>query len=616
MKPLTPEMVPSELRERPQWVLWKLVERDGKVTKVPFAVDGSMAKSNDSSTWSDFRTAWKAFLAGGYTGVGFMFSEADPFVGIDLDSCRDPKTGTVAPWAKTIIQRFGSYAEMSPSMTGVKIFAIGKSPFPGGRKVDVAEAEQIGDKRPAIEVYDRLRYFAVTGWRMKGPFDELRDATEPMAELAAKYFQKAPEFTPGEGMADYYSETQVEERARRYLAKMPGAVSGASGHNTTFKAACILILGFGLSEGTSFGLLAEWNAGCSPPWTEHELRHKIASASKAGGTRNYLRNIPLEKQQSVSLPEYREPPRAASPAEVKLPSVVELKDGAAQYLDSLDDGSPDLVTTGVPGLDDALGGGIMLGEMVVFAARPGHGKTAVALQCGHHWTLIGHPVLMISQEMTIKALGKRLLQFLSPMYEHQWKENTAELRDDLKKHSDKRQPFYIAQSVSNSTSAVALIEKMVSEKAVKCIIVDYAQILKGVGKTRYEEITQTSEALRIIATKCNIVMLAVCQLGRQIEQREHFIPKLSDIKESGAFEQDADIIVFPLWPKKLDDKQPPEKFQFIIGKNRNRGVHQFSVECKFEPWRQRLLAADQADDAVPIGAENESPDNHPEIGLF
>src|SRR5690606_3701479 len=77
---------------------------------------------------------------------------------------------------------------------------------------------------------------------------------------------------------DFHSHDAAIERARKYLAKVPPAVSGQSGHNTTFHAACVLVCGFMLERQQALGLLAEWNQACQPPWSDRELEHKVDSA--------------------------------------------------------------------------------------------------------------------------------------------------------------------------------------------------------------------------------------------------------------------------------------------------------------------------------------------------
>jgi len=81
---------------------------------------------------------------------------------------------------------------------------------------------------------------------------------------------------------------QVVARARKYLAKIPGAISGSGGHNHTFHTACILVCGFSLDAAQALELMREWNDKCEPPWSDGELEHKITGALKTSGERGYL----------------------------------------------------------------------------------------------------------------------------------------------------------------------------------------------------------------------------------------------------------------------------------------------------------------------------------------
>lgn len=141
------ECIPVELRRRPQWVLWRLEDRGDGPTKVPYSPRGGRAKSTDLMTWGTFEEAMLAL--GHFDGLGFMFCSGDPYTGVDLDGCRDPETGDIEPWAAEIIEAMDSYAEVSPSGTGVHIIAKGKVPAPL--------------KRLRIEIYSAERYFTVTG---------------------------------------------------------------------------------------------------------------------------------------------------------------------------------------------------------------------------------------------------------------------------------------------------------------------------------------------------------------------------------------------------------------------------------------------------------------------
>ena len=148
------ENIPPELKVLPQWVCWKWENRDGEPTKPLYnSKTGKKASHSDPSTWGLFEDAVNTSKKG-FDGIGFVFSPDDPFCGIDLDECRDPVSGKIERWAEKLIQEFDSYTEVSPSGTGLKIFLKGQ--LSGG-----------GIKTKHVEVYDRTRYFTVTGevWR-------------------------------------------------------------------------------------------------------------------------------------------------------------------------------------------------------------------------------------------------------------------------------------------------------------------------------------------------------------------------------------------------------------------------------------------------------------------
>lgn len=146
-----------------QWVVWRPAMREGKLNKIPVnARSGGGASSTDPRTWSTFAHAVAAFRRQPqrYGGAGFVFSSGDPFTGIDLDHAIDLETGEVAGWADAILTRFPrAYAELSPSGTGIKLFV--RSRMPEGAK---HKRTGLGaDRKGAVELYDRARYFTVTG---------------------------------------------------------------------------------------------------------------------------------------------------------------------------------------------------------------------------------------------------------------------------------------------------------------------------------------------------------------------------------------------------------------------------------------------------------------------
>jgi hypothetical protein len=149
--------VPDELKSRPQWVTWRRLERDGKPTKLPYDAERhSLADVTSPKTWQPFPLAKVAADLKGYDGVGYVFSARDPYTGIDLDHCRDKVTGAIELWAQREIDAFHSYSEISPSGEGVHIFVRATKP------------EGAGCRSPHVEVYDRERYFTVTGDHLAG----------------------------------------------------------------------------------------------------------------------------------------------------------------------------------------------------------------------------------------------------------------------------------------------------------------------------------------------------------------------------------------------------------------------------------------------------------------
>src|SRR5215213_1666534 len=123
------------VKELAQWVNWRYGERDDKLTKVPICpCTGELAAVDRPETWATYEEAVRASKEHGYDGVGFVFTEGDPYAGIDLDKCRDPLTSEVEEWAKELIEHLDSYAELSPSGTGIHVLVKATLPSGGRRK--------------------------------------------------------------------------------------------------------------------------------------------------------------------------------------------------------------------------------------------------------------------------------------------------------------------------------------------------------------------------------------------------------------------------------------------------------------------------------------------------
>lgn len=182
---LDPAAIPAALRERPQWVCWKYITRGGKQTKCPVNPrGGGRADSTDPSTWASFDEAIAAWRAGDrYAGVGYVFAADDPYTGIDLDGCIDDG-GTLVASAREIVEALSSYSETSPSGRGVKVFIAGRKP------------EGVGCKSKAIagyketEVYDRDRFFTLTGRHLRGTPSTVEDRQPQLESLCQRLWPK------------------------------------------------------------------------------------------------------------------------------------------------------------------------------------------------------------------------------------------------------------------------------------------------------------------------------------------------------------------------------------------------------------------------------------------
>ncbi len=568
------EKVPQALIQRHQWVLWRTEERDGEPTKVPYTRTGVPAKSNDPATWSNFDEIKARYERGGYDGVGYVFAADDPFCGIDLDSCHDPFPGKVTDWAREVILKLKSYAEVSPSEAGVKLFVKAKWNYEGHKQI--VDSAGVSKKKPAIEIYDKLRYFAVTGMRLQGP-SEPQDRQAEVDWLRTKFWP-AQQAAPSE----FYSPNSVAARAAKYIERMPPAISGQGGHNAAFRVACVLVLGFDLNQESALGVMRQWNASCKPPWSDRDLIHKLRDADKQEGERGYIRGVQPARFDSVRVPFYKPSPVAYQPRELTLDSA------ALEYLKMRQEGHAKLIETGIPDLDYALGGGIEHSEMMIVASRPSHGKSMIGLQLTHFWTAAGMPVLFLSEEMSPLALAKRTIQFASDLPEERWDQNQAELEAGVREHLANRAPCYIVETCRTADVAADAVRRHVEENKVQCVIVDYAQLIAGKGRTRYEQTCDMSTGLRRLANEFKIVVVALCQLNREIEKRKVFTPQPSDLRDAGQLEQDADVIVFSVWPHRISSKKPAHEYLLFVAKNRNRQINQSMFEVRIEPGRQRL----------------------------
>lgn len=416
------------------------------------------------------------------------------------------------------------------------------------------------------------------------------DGTAALQELVSKFGQ--PVATASS--VDFRSDDAVLDRARKYVDKMDAAVSGDGGHNKTFAVACVLVKGFELSSSDALDVLREYNQRCDPPWSERELQHKIDSATRAKGASGYLRNARPERWESINVPQYSEPQQQSRVVVAKeLPPATRktLKQCVEEAIDDAQQESAGLIDLGFPELNYALGGGVAYGEFVLCAARPSHGKSAMALQMLHKITADGVPCAFLSEEMNAKSLGKRTLQHVQTLPVDQWKGNADLLKSQMNRHFASRAECFVIEASRTVDRVCEQIRSLAKTEGVKAVAIDYVQLLSNTKASRYEIVTATSVALRQCCTETNVMMIVLAQMSRAFDGRDSGCPKYSDLKESGQLEQDADVLMFLVWPHKMDPSEPKDKYEIWISKNRNREIRSFKVECTFDPDRQHIKAA-------------------------
>ncbi len=265
-----------------------------------------------------------------------------------------------------------------------------------------------------------------------------------------------------------------------------------------------------------------------------------------------------------------------------------MKDACHRYLDTLEKGEAVALASGIAALDESIDG-VAPGEMCVIAARPSHGKSALALQWLDHATSKGLPCLLISEEMSHLELGKRSLLSLATMEQKNWsKDEVYLLRTDVNRHYADRAPLYVVESCNTIERVEDVIEQFVGVHGVRLVCVDYLQLLGGRGQKRYDEITDISRRIKQAARRNNVALLAVCQLNREIDKRPDHEPKLSDLKESGQIEQDADLVIFLQWPCRFNVNLHPAEYRIFISKRRNGPIRAGKIITTFNPERQRI----------------------------
>ena len=266
----------------------------------------------------------------------------------------------------------------------------------------------------------------------------------------------------------------------------------------------------------------------------------------------------------------------------KFVSVGDSLNEAWERIDALHKGDGALrgVPTGFPDLDKLLSG-LQPSDLVILAARPSLGKTTLALDIARSVAIEENiPVGIFSLEMSTQQITDRLIASTAEV--DLWKLRTGKLdpnSDDfarIQMSLDKlsKAPIYIDDAASNSVMEMrAMARRLKAEHGLGLIIVDYLQLMEGKGRaeSRVQEVSEFSRSLKALAKELDVPVLALSQLSRNVEQRHPPIPRLSDLRESGSIEQDADIVMFIYREDKAKQGQGGREniAEILIEKHRN-----------------------------------------------
>ena len=312
---------------------------------------------------------------------------------------------------------------------------------------------------------------------------------------------------------------------------------------------------------------------------EHAIRRKLI----AQATRLIEKGYDEEKQVEDLLEDAESGIFSLSQANVSR-DFRPIKDALTESFDRLDElqkssGKLRGVPTGLRDLDSKLAG-MQNSNLLILASRPGQGKTSMALNIAQHVGAIsGLPVGIFSLEMSQEELVDRLLVGQADI--DAWKLKTGRLDE---KDFDKlslamgqlaEAPIYIDDTPGISISEIRTkARRLQIEHGLKLLIVDYLQLIHGRNlENRVQEVSEISQSLKNIARELKIPVLAISQLSRAVESRGTRRPQLADLRESGAIEQDADVVMFIY----REDPEHPEQVILDIQKHRNGPVGEINL---------------------------------------
>ncbi len=262
-------------------MVWKAALRNGKPTKLPVSpMTGRLAAIDSLTSWADYESAVEAVDRFKCEGIGFVFTDSDPYSGIDLDDCRDPQTGEMQPWARDIVQTLQSYTEISPSQQGVKIWVRGK--------LAAGKRNRTAFETGEVEIYSRGRYFTVTGQQLPGTPDAIEDRQAALTSLHGRIFAsktkpKKPRAPVGCSVGLDDAELLVHARRAKNGAKFAdlwnGDYGGYSSQSEADLALCSMLAFWTGKNRSRMDLLFRQSGLMREKWEREDYRERTITAA-------------------------------------------------------------------------------------------------------------------------------------------------------------------------------------------------------------------------------------------------------------------------------------------------------------------------------------------------
>ena len=503
--PVSSAAIPQSLRDTPRWICWDYMDSgDGKKPrKVPLGKGTDYGTNyNDPSAWRTFSSVMTEASEREGVGIGFVFSDTDDIVGIDLDNSYDEQ-GWLKPWAREIAKYFsGAFCEQTPS--GLGLHFIGRASKVVGRT-----RVELPDGDGGIERYSENRWFTFTGNPVTD--GDVVDVFQGMAWLEEHYFGGRRHSPSDNTPTHFETDAELNIELARVCFKYMGSHRATSGDDwRAVGYAC---------KGTSESLRddwirwsAQWNGfsldECQDRWSRFDSRSSV-------GTLVYM----AAADSGISSHSMREEARqrlgrnAPQPEEDPTPTLL---DAIQAWRDQ--DETP-AIPTGLPGLDKLFGGGLPLGQMTAIAAAPGLGKSALVLQlvvqCLMHNK--GMVAAWCLGEMTRAALAARAITNFGGAGEQLTLQDVIAKRKPSDKIADE-----LGSAIGNRLKMIEAplvvdrIERAIAKDSPTLLVVDYLQLVRSTRhfNDKTGEINEVLLKLREITTSRNIATLLVTNIAK------------------------------------------------------------------------------------------------------